>query len=97
LRRTIHISAEAERDLIEIRQFGLKQWDAGRADKYLDELDDGIQLLADNPELGSGRDYVRAGYRVLSLSRHAIDYTVAPSTIHIVRVLHEEMDPGRHL
>ena len=27
----------------------------------------------------------------------AICYTVTPSAIHIIRVLHGQMDPGRHL
>lgn len=99
MRRTIRISANAERDLIGIWQYTFTQWDAAQADRYLDELDDGIQLLADNPELGVSRDNVREGYRVLFINRHAVYYyyTVASSTIHVVRVLHEQMDPGIHL
>jgi toxin ParE1/3/4 len=97
LRRTIRKSALAESDLINIWQYSFEQWNAEQADKYLDELDDAIQLLADNPELGVNRDFVRAGYRVIFVNRHAIYYTAAPSAIDVVRVLHEQMDPGRHL
>lgn len=95
--RTIHKSHLAEIDLIGIWEYSFEQWDAAQADKYLDELDEGIRLLADNQELGASRDYVREGYRVLFVNRHAIYYTVTPATIHIVRVLHEQMDPGKHL
>jgi toxin ParE1/3/4 len=56
-----------------------------------------IKELADNPEMGAKRDYVREGYRVLFINSHAVYYTVAPSAIHIIRVLHGQMDPGRHL
>ena len=59
--------------------------------------DKGIRLLADNPELGVKRDYVRDEYPVLFVARHAVYYTVTPSTIHIIRVLHGQMDPDRHL
>jgi toxin ParE1/3/4 len=52
LRRTIHKSRLAESDLVEIWEYSYEQWDAKQADKYLDELDRRIQLLADDPELG---------------------------------------------
>jgi toxin ParE1/3/4 len=97
LRLAIHKSALAELDLISIWEYSLGQWDAAQADKYLDELDKGISALADNPELGVTRDAVRAGYRALFINNHAIYYTIGQSAIVIVRVLHEGMDPGRHL
>ena len=95
--RKIRLHALAESDLIGVWEYSFEQWGAGQADSYLDELDKGIRSLADNPELGANRDYVRERYRVLFINRHAIYYTVAGSVIHIVRVLHGEMDPDRHL
>ena len=53
MRRSIVISALAENDLIGIWEYSFEQWDAGQADKYLDELNAGIQLLLDHPELAS--------------------------------------------
>lgn len=97
MRRTILHSVLAEGDLIDIWMYSFEQWDATQADKYLEELNEGIQSLADNPQLGTRRDYVREGYRVLFVNRHAIYYTATRSAIRIVRVLHEEMDPARHL
>lgn len=95
--REIRKHALAESDLIGIWEYTFHEWDAAQADKYLDELDDGIKELSDNPEMGAKRDYVREGYRVLFINQHAIYYTVTPSAIHIIRVLHGQMDPGRHL
>lgn len=97
MKRRIHKSALAELDLIGIWEYSFQEWDAEQADKYLDELDKGISLLADSPELGPSRDEVREGYRVLFVGSHAVYYTVTPSTIFIVRILHERMDAGRHL
>ncbi len=57
----------------------------------------GISALADNPELGVSRDAVRAGYRAHFINSDAVYYTITPGAIFIVRVLHEGMDPGRHL
>lgn len=95
--RKIHKHALAQSDLIGIWEYGLAEWGAAQADKYLDELDRNIRLLAESPELGNKRDYVREGYRVLLINSHAVYYTVAPSIIHIVRVLNARMDPERHL
>lgn len=95
--RKVHKHALAESDLIGVWEYSLAEWGVTQADKYLDELDEHIRLLAKNPELGNKRDYLRKGYRVLFINRHAVYYTVAPSIIHIVRVLHVQMDPDRHL
>jgi toxin ParE1/3/4 len=97
LRRAVRKSALAELDLISIWEYSLEKWDATQADKYLDELDKGISALAHNPELGVNRDAVRAGYRALLINSHAVYYTLTPGAIFIVRILHEGMDPGRHL
>jgi toxin ParE1/3/4 len=95
--RKIHVSVLAESDLIGVWQYSFEEWGADQADRYLDELDSNIKLLADNLDLGIKRDFVSDGYRVLFVASHAVYYTVTPSTIHIVRVLHGRMDPERHL
>lgn len=95
--RKVRLSALAESDLLDIWQYSFEQWDEAQADKYLDELDNGINLLTENPELGASRNYVREGYRVLVINRHAIYYTVTTSAIRVVRILHVLMDPDRHL
>ena len=95
--RKIHVSALAESDLIGVWQYSFEEWGPDQADRYLDELDSNIKLLADNLDLGIKRDFVSDGYRVLFVASHAVYYTVTPSTIHIIRVLHGRMDPARHL
>lgn len=97
MRLTVRKSVRAELDLVSIWEYSLEQWDASQADKYLDALDKPIGALSDSPELGLSRDAVRAGYRALFINSHAVYYTITPGAIFIVRVLHEGMDPGRHL
>jgi toxin ParE1/3/4 len=95
--RKVHKHERAESDLIEIWLCTFEQWGPDQADRYLDELDKGIRSLARGPEIGAKRDYVREGYRVLFINSHAVYYTFTPSIIHIIRVLHGQMDPDRHL
>ena len=40
----------------------------------------------------SGKDTAQSE----SINRHVDYYTVAPSVVHVIRVLHERMEPGRH-
>jgi toxin ParE1/3/4 len=96
LKRKIHKTARAERDLIGIWNHSFRHWSEAQADEYLDQLGAGIGVLTENPELGMRRDEVRAGYRLLFIGSHAIYYTVTRTKVLIVRVLHERMDPGRH-
>lgn len=95
--RDIRKSALAEEDLIGIWLHGAERWNAAHADRSLDELENGIRRLRENPELGLKRSRVRSGYRVLHVNRHAIYYKFTPTAIRIVRVLHERMDPANHL
>lgn len=76
--RTIHVHGLAESDLIDIWRYSFEQWGELQADKYLDELDSAIRKLADNPETGVKRDYVREGYRVLFFGSHAVYYKALP-------------------
>ncbi len=91
----IHRHARAETDLIEIWIYTYKRWGDAQAERYLDELDDGIQQLTQDPALGQRCDQIREGYRSLQINRHVVYYNVTPTVIHIIRVLHQRMDPNR--
>jgi toxin ParE1/3/4 len=94
---SVRKSRLAESDLVGIWEYSFEEWSGAQADTYLDELDEAIGLLTDNPELGANRDFVRKGFRVLFVNRHAIYYTTMNADIYVVRVLHEQMDPAIHL
>ena len=93
----IHKHALAQTDLIDIWVSTFHKWGEAQAEKYHQRLDTGIRQLANHPRLGKACDDVREGYRVLFIARHAIYYTLAPGVVHIIRVLHEQMDPYGHL
>lgn len=48
----IHKQARAESDLIEIWLYTYDRWGEAQADRYFDELDEGIRQLGRIPELG---------------------------------------------
>ena len=95
--REIRKRARAETDLIEIWVYTYERWGEEQAEGYLAQLEEGINQLRRFPEQGRRRDDVRKGYRSLRIHRHTVYYTVTASSIQIIRVLHEKMDPGRQL
>ena len=89
--------ARAETDLIEIWLYTYERWGEAQAEQYFRALENGISQLRRHPELGQRCDHIREGYRSLRINRHVVYYTLTPaSVVHIIRVLHERMDPGRH-
>ncbi len=88
----IHKHALAERDIINIWVYSFENWGRAQADKYHDQLDSAFALIAENPSIGVACDVVREGYRKYHVQRHLILYRFTKTTVHIVRVLGEEMD-----
>lgn len=75
-------------DLKGIWRYSFDEWDEAQADKYLAEIEAGIEKLRHNPKLGRPREEVRTGYRSLQVNQHIVYYVLTPSVIRIIRVLH---------
>ena len=56
-----------------------------------------LEVLRNSPGAGKPRDEIDAGLRSLPVRRHVIFYREKKTIIEIVRILHDEMDPDRHL
>lgn len=93
----IHKQTLAEEDLIGIWLYSFETWGAAQADTYLDQLEEGISRLSENPKIGTDCSHIRPNYRRLHVQHHMVYYVVSSSRIDIIRVLHERMDPDRHL
>lgn len=85
-------SVRAERGLLQIWLYTFRTWGEVQADRYLDELDRSIRLLAENPSLGSDYGHICDGYRRFSINYHRVFYRFVGDSLEIVRVLHESMD-----
>ncbi len=93
----IHKQVLVKKDLKSIWLYSLKKWGEKQADKYFGELEAGIELISENPEIGFACDYIRDGYRQYQVNRHFVFYRVTKTKIHIVRVLYDGMDFKNHL
>lgn len=92
----VHKQLLAEDDLENIWLYSFETQGESQADKYYDELIKGMDLLANNPDLGVSCDEIREGYRRFKINRHVVYYKVTPSILTVIRILHERMEPAEH-
>ena len=88
----IHKQAKAEDDLINIWLYTFEKWGINQADHYLDNLNEALNNIAANPDIGTACDYIKKGYRKLHTREHYIFYRYTKKTVHVFRVLGNEMD-----
>lgn len=88
---------KAERDLESIIDYTVQEWGASQANTYLDGLETRAQLLAENPDLGMARETLCKGLLSFPYESHVLYYKKHAQGIVIVRVLHQHMDPVKHL
>ena len=88
----IHKQAKAEDDLIDIWLYTFEEWGVNQADHYLDILNAALNDIATNPDIGTACDYIKKDYRKLHARKHYIFYRYTKKTIHVIRVLGDEMD-----
>ena len=91
------LTPNAQSDLIEIRQFTIKQWDDKQSQKYLSKLRQTIQLLAETPILGKLRLDVGADVFSFPHASHVIYYVMHEQQLVVFGVLHKRMVPLNHL
>lgn len=91
------LTPAAQRDLSEIWDFTRERWDARQAETYISELRAAIERVADDPTRGRDCDGLRPGYRRYAIGSHLVFYVETEDTVDVVRLLHQRMDPSRHL
>jgi toxin ParE1/3/4 len=94
---TFELSRAADGDLNEIYIYSYRTFGAAKADAYLLSLEKCFDQLAEFPGMGQSIDHLRRGYFRFPHASHAVFFVRASGGIRIVRVLHQRMDPERHL
>lgn len=94
----LNVTPKAESDLIGIWMYTCEEWGSEQADRYLDQLEVGMQQLIHHPSLGADYAHAFPEYRRLQVEHHAVFYQALEPEVLVVRVLHEDMDaPDRLL
>ena len=93
----IRLSRAAESHIEDIWVYSLTEWGEVQAETYAAVIEKALTELAENPCLGRLRPEIRAEYRSFRAGKHIIFYRVSGEIVEILGILHERMDPGRHL
>jgi len=93
----LKIKPGAQNDLVKIFEYTAMNWGLSQAEKYQDDLYDGMQLLSEQEELGKDYPYSELSYRKLHVNRHLVFYRVEKQECIVVRILHDRMDIEEHL
>jgi len=93
----VKLAPKARKDLAGIWTYSADRWSEEHADRYLALLNREIVAVALKPQLGRTCNDIRAGYFKRAAGSHAIFYRVTGDGIEVVRVLHQRMDPARHV
>ncbi|MCA1783497.1 MAG: type II toxin-antitoxin system RelE/ParE family toxin [Dermatophilaceae bacterium] len=91
------LTPAAQRDLSSIWDYTQQRWDMRQAEKYILEVRAVIERIAADPDRGRACEEIRAGYRRYGIGSHVVFYMERTEGIDIVRILHQRMDPMRHL
>lgn len=95
--RRLEFAEEAEVDLRSVLEYTLTLWGEEQQDRYADRLMRAMHGLLSQPEFGPARDDVAPGLRSLRVGQHVAYYRVLQQSVRIERILHDKMDPSRHL
>ncbi len=91
------LSPPAEADLLAIWRYTHANWSANQADIYIRLLHSGMEKVASDPRLGRACDHVRRGYRRYHIGSHVLYFHMTGGQVDIITVLHQSMDPQRHV
>ena len=94
----LFISRRAEEDLRQIWHYVAAE-NPTAADRMLLRIDEKLQLLRDFPAIGTLRDDIRPGFRMLVEGNYLLlyEYTVADGVVEIVAVVDGRRDLGNML
>ncbi len=79
----------------EIARFTLDRWGVSQARRYIQDLQETFQILAENPGMGRYCDAINSGLHRHEQGKHVIFYRLKPGGIRVVRILHQQMIPSK--
>lgn len=92
------LTPAAQHDLSSIWDYTVERWDIAQAETYVSEIRAAVERIADDPRRGRSCEEIREGYRRYSIGSHLLFYREHPhGGVDIIRILHQRMDPTRHL
>lgn len=91
------LSDVAAKDIEQILDRSVVDFGSHQTELYYHALKNCLELLGENPNMGSSADDLRPGYRRFAHESHVVFYRDTGCCVLIVRVLHKRMDINKHI
>lgn len=92
------LSPNAKKHLKEIRDYTRENYGEQQKKSYMKMLKGKMQQAAKSPDkVGVDRSDIKLGYYSIRADKHHIYYRIHDTHIDIIDVLHQSMDPSRHI
>ena len=91
------LSIEAQNSLRKIQIYSTKNFGKVRTKQYLTDIRKRMKALAENPSRGIIREDLKVGYHSDFIGSHTIYYKIQPTHIDVLDVIHQSMDPTKHI
>lgn len=91
------LSPEAARSIAEIDSYTVNQFGPKQAIRYLENLLDCLEFIAEDPRRGVHRPELNSHYYSYYVDSHTIYYRIISEQIQVIDILHQSMEPSRHL
>lgn len=93
----IVLSAKARQDFVDILRYTCETWGATQLAAYRDRINQALQSIVRNPEIGHFDDALTSNHRLYLIGSHVIVYRIEATRIGVIRILHQRMQRARHL
>ncbi|WP_319550235.1 type II toxin-antitoxin system RelE/ParE family toxin [Desulfogranum marinum] len=94
---TYILSPNAQESLRNIKAYSFEQFGHEQTISYLKLIEKKLRVIAESPDIGRKRGEIKKGYLSFLAGSHVIYYRKARKHVDIIDILHQSMDPYRHL
>ena len=94
---TVTLSPKARQDFIDILRYTGETWGQNQLLTYRDKINDALQAIGGNPQLGHGRDDLPPTHQAYLVGSHIIVYRTRADGVAVVRILHQRMSLAKHV
>lgn len=94
---TYILSPNAQESLRDIKTYSHQHFGKEQTISYLKLIEKKMQMIAKSPDIGRKREEIKNGYLSFLAGSHVIFYRKSKKHVDIIDILHQSMDPYRHL
>lgn len=92
----LKLSPKARQDFIDILRYTGETWGEAQLLSYRDKLNDALQAISRNPQLGHPRTDLPKTHLAYLIGSHVIVYRIDPDSIGVARIMHQRMSMSKH-